>query len=372
MSDDDAYLLYWLCLLMVQGVGLAIGRKIMGLVPRFENAQRMERGDWERVGVAGPMAERIATALRLQSGLASLERVRALGTCYVSDQHASFPALLREIPSAPPILFYRGELDAITGSCVALVGTRQCTAYGRKAAQELACDLVGHGIAVVSGLALGIDQAAHEGALRGGGRTAAVLGSGIDCVYPSRHAPLARRIVDAGGCVLSEFLPWSGPHRHHFPQRNRIISGLSQAVVVVEAGAHSGALITAACALEQNREVMAVPGSVFSQTSIGAHELLAAGAAPALGARSVLAAIGASVSPRCAPGVRAKAADGPLPGGDFGARLLAELRAQPASLEELQRLARDHSVTPAELFRVLLQLEIGERVWRDGGRYGCR
>jgi len=344
----------------------------MGLVPRWEAAQVMEGSDWEQAGVPSQVAERISTAVRTRSGLASLERVQTLGTRYVSDRDSLFPAPLREIASAPPILFYRGELDAIRNPCVALVGTRQCTAYGRKAADELAFDLVGYGIAVVSGLAFGIDQASHEGALRGGGRTVAVLGSGIDCVYPSRHESLARRIVDAGGCVLSEFLPWSGPQRHHFPQRNRIISGLSKAVVVVEAGSHSGALITAAYALEQNREVMAVPGSVFSQASIGAHELLQAGAAPALGALSVLAAIGADASPVSVPGVRAKAAENPMPGGDFGARLMAELHAQPASLDELQRFARDHGVAPAELFRVLGQLELCEWVRREGGKFACR
>jgi DNA processing protein len=187
-----------------------------------------------------------------------------------------FPSALLTLPDVPPALWYRGSPEAFDAPAVAIVGSRVASAVAIETATRLATDLASRGITVVSGLARGVDSAAHRGALQTG-RTAAVLGSGLDRVYPAEHEPLAAEIA-AAGIVVSEFSPDTAPLPMFFPMRNRLISGLSRAVVVIEANEKSGSLITAACALEQGREVMAVPGNVLSGRNRGAHALIRDGA----------------------------------------------------------------------------------------------
>ena len=189
----------------------------------------------------------------------------------------AYPQQLRQIPDPPLYLFVRGELKATDLKSVAIVGTRNVTDYGSGIAEKLSAELAKHGFAVVSGLARGIDTFAHQGALRGKGRTLAVCGCGLDVVYPSENKQLMADIIDNGVC-LSEYPPGDQPLNWHFPARNRIISGLSQAVVVVESGAKSGALITADFALEQGKEVFAVPGNVHRMQSRGPHSIIKQGA----------------------------------------------------------------------------------------------
>jgi DNA processing protein len=189
-----------------------------------------------------------------------------------------YPAQLREIPDAPEVLYVRGRLEREDALAVAVVGSRRATPYGVDVAEGLSAELAARGVTIVSGLARGIDSAAHRGALRGGGRTIAVLGSGADVIYPPENRPLAREI-ETRGAVVSQFAPGTPALPHHFPARNQVIAGLALGVVVVEAAQHSGALITARLAAELGREVMAVPGRVTSETSRGAHALLRDGAA---------------------------------------------------------------------------------------------
>jgi DNA processing protein len=198
------------------------------------------------------------------------------GIRIVTRLDEEFPALLAAIPDPPPVLWVLGELDP-TDHAVAIVGSRAATPHAIEVARELGRDLAQAGVVVVSGLARGVDGEAHKGALEGGGRTVAVLGSGVDVIYPPEHADLARQVA-AHGAVLSELVPGTKPEGWHFPRRNRIISGLAAGVVVVEASAVSGSLITAGCALEQGRTVMAVPGGVLSGRNRGAHALLRDGA----------------------------------------------------------------------------------------------
>jgi DNA processing protein len=213
------------------------------------------------------------------------DRVRALRR---SD--AEFPALLSPVPTAPDTLHVRGRLVDGDALAVAIVGSRRATPYGLDVAETLAADLAARGVTIVSGLARGIDSAAHRGALRVGGRTIAVLGSGVDVVYPPENQRLADEIVERGALV-SQFEPGTPPLPHNFPTRNGVIAGLSLAVVVVEAAERSGSLITARLAAELGREVLAVPGRVTALESRGANRLIQDGAALALGWEDVIAAL---------------------------------------------------------------------------------
>ena len=188
-----------------------------------------------------------------------------------------YPVGLASIPDSPPVLWVQGSSQALSGVAVAIVGSRSASPYAIEVAERLAFDLAGAGVVVVSGLARGVDSAAHRGTIRAGGRTVAVLGSGVDVIYPPEHAGLAARIA-ASGAVVSELPPGAPPRALHFPRRNRIISGISLAVVVVEASERSGSLITARCGLDQGREVMAVPGNVLTGRNKGSHGLLKDGA----------------------------------------------------------------------------------------------
>ncbi len=206
----------------------------------------------------------------------------------IENPSARFP-WLAEIHHPPGQLFYRGEVDFLsTQICVAVVGTRRASPYGLHMAWKLAMELAEAGVAVISGLALGIDGAAHRGALRAGGKTAAILGCGLDRIYPREHTLLADAIVRAGGAILSEYPAGSAIHKSNFPQRNRLVAGLCRGVVVIEAPQKSGALITADLALTQNREVFAVPGPADQQSFGGCHWLIQQGAKLVTSAQDIL------------------------------------------------------------------------------------
>lgn len=208
-----------------------------------------------------------------------LDRCSQLGISVCHFGAPQFPVWLTQIPDPPAALFYRGDLTVLREPAIAVVGARRCTRYGEQSARRLGRDLAARGVTVVSGLALGIDAAAHLGALEARGATVAVLGCGLAEDYPKRNAPLARRIESGAGLLLSEYGPDVGPRRHHFPERNRLISGLSRGVVIVEATQKSGSLITARMAAEQGREVFAFPGLASSEKSSGCHRLIREGAA---------------------------------------------------------------------------------------------
>lgn len=193
-----------------------------------------------------------------------------------------YPDSLKQIFNPPHIMYFRGDIGAANNFCLAIIGTRKFTSYGKLVAERLVEDLSRQNITIVSGLALGIDAIAHDTAVKNNGLTIGVLGSGVDQenIYPSANRYLAQKIIENGGCLMSEFVPGTTPMPYNFPQRNRVIAGLSLGTVVVEAGEKSGALITANYALEQNREVFAVPGNIFSPVSIGPNELIKKGALP--------------------------------------------------------------------------------------------
>ncbi|OCC15654.1 Rossmann fold nucleotide-binding protein Smf [Dissulfuribacter thermophilus] len=232
--------------------------------------------------IKGPDRERLLECEK------ALEKVKAWT---LAKGEGEYPHLLAEIYNPPVLLFGIGEKRVLNGPNVAIVGSRRATRYGQEAAQKIARGLAQSGVTVVSGMAMGIDTFAHRGAIEAGGKTVAVLGSGIDVPYPLRNRRLMQDIVK-NGAVITEFLPGTPPEPKNFPQRNRIISGISLGVVVVEAGLRSGSLITASLALEQGREVMAVPGSVRSNVSRGTHWLIKQGATLVETAEDVLEALG--------------------------------------------------------------------------------
>jgi len=202
----------------------------------------------------------------------------------------NYPKLLSEIYCPPPLLYYKGSVENINEFCLGVVGSRKYTAYGKQITEQIVKDLSRNNLTIVSGLALGIDSIAHSSVLEVNGKTIAVLGTGIDrkSIYPYSNIYLADKIIDSGGAIISEFPIKTPPLRFNFPQRNRIISGLSLGTLVVEAAEKSGALITANYALEQNREVFAVPGNVYSSVSIGTNNLIKSGAIPTTNAEDII------------------------------------------------------------------------------------
>ncbi len=220
--------------------------------------------------------EKGTLARQLAADLTYLEQQPQLHCLLFDDPR--YPQLLREIPKPPPVLFVRGNPDCLSLPQLAIVGSRSPSGGGSDNAERFAAYLAGCGLAITSGLALGIDAAAHRGALSVGGMTIAVMGTGIDRIYPSRHRQLAQAIIDGGGALVSEFPLGTSSHASHFPQRNRIISGLSGGTLVVEAAVQSGSLITASYALQHNREVFAIPGSIHNPLARGCHQLIRQGA----------------------------------------------------------------------------------------------
>ena len=230
-------------------------------------------------GNAGP--EMLFGAHAVKNEDPKAERIESDFGSMLGYSDSEYPELLRHISDPPPYFWVKGLPESLQMPCVAVVGTRRASAYGRRTAHRLAFELARSGICVVSGLAYGIDRAAHEGALGAGGRTIAVLGSGVNQIYPREHRSLAQKIEDQG-CVVSEFEPQTRPERTHFPQRNRIISGLSRATIVVEAFEKAGTLVTAALCIDQKRDLYAVPGRIDDATSSGTNSLLEASAAAVL------------------------------------------------------------------------------------------
>jgi DNA processing protein len=267
-----------------------------------------------------------------------------------------YPPLLASIHDPPSQLWVRGQadLELLSWPAVAVVGARACSAYGRVVARSLGRDLAAAGAVVVSGMARGVDGEAHRGALDAGGTTVAVLGCGIDRDYPAAHAELARRIGE-NGLIVSEYEPGVEPAPWRFPARNRIIAGLSRAVVVVEARERSGALITVDFALEQGRDVLVVPGEITSALSAGSNALLRLGAAPALGVDDVLEAIGVVVL---------RSAPVELEGNV--ALVLAALRDAAVTADEL---ARTTGLPAADVAALVVELELDGRVWSEDGVY---
>jgi len=271
-------LLHRLALARVPGVGGVLFRKLVG---QMGSPEAVFAADTARLRQVSGVGERTARAIKSYDGWpeveAEIERMRELDVRLLPLEDAGYPVNLREIHDPPVHLYVRGEILARDALAMAVVGSRNASPYGSKVTRKLAANMARAGVTVVSGMARGIDSFAHRGALGAGGRTIAVLGCGVDVVFPRSNADLVEEIA-ASGAVVSEFPLGTEPRPENFPKRNRIISGLSLGVLLVEAGAKSGALITASCALDQGRDVFAVPGSVEDPRNAGSHWLIKQGA----------------------------------------------------------------------------------------------
>ncbi len=269
---------YWIGLNIVPGIGPA---RLKALLDYFGELDRAWHAGEDELRLAGLDKRSIESLLATRQDISldeELAKVEGWGARVITWDHAEYPPRLRHIHNSPPVLYVKGEILPRDEWAVAVVGTRTPRAYGRQMVDEITGGLSKSGITVVSGLARGIDSLAHRAALRAGGRTIAVLGSGIDIIYPREHRGLANNIVERGA-IVTEYPLGTRPEGGNFPARNRIISGLSLGTLVVEAGKRSGALITADYALEQGREVFAVPGNINSPKSLGTNHLIQDGAA---------------------------------------------------------------------------------------------
>ena len=348
---------YWVLLSTVSQIGPARFKKLLEAFGDAEAAWKASPGALAMAGLDRRAVEALA-ALRSKADPAEVwQKVERTGAKVVTWDDAAYPEQLGHIPDPPPVLYIRGNLLPTDRFAVAVVGTRRVTAYGRQVAERLVADLARAGVTIVSGLARGTDAVAHRAALQAGGRTLAVLGSGLDRIYPTEHAGLAREI-ERQGALISEFPPGTPPDALNFPRRNRIISGLSMGTLVVEAGETSGALITADFALEQGREVFAVPGSILSPASIGPNRLIQDGAKLVRGAQDVLEELNVSAI------VQQEAVREVLPGNETEAALLRLLGGEPRHIDELGRAA---ALPVAEVSSALTMLELKGLVRQVGG-----
>ncbi|MDP2994105.1 MAG: DNA-processing protein DprA [Anaerolineales bacterium] len=278
---------YWVGFNLVKGIGAV---RLQALCDHFGDlalAWQAPADALQAAGLSPKLAERVA---QVRAGVdldKYLTQVITQGIEILTWDDELYPPRLKEIDQPPPVLYVRGALTTEDSWAVAVVGTRRVSAYGRQVAEELASFLAANGVTVVSGLARGVDAIAHQSALKAGGRTIAVLGCGVDRIYPPEHVQLAEKMM-ASGALISDYAPGTPPDASNFPPRNRIISGLSMATVVVEAGETSGALITAQFAIDQGREVFAVPGNILAPQSKGTNRLIAQGARPMLSVRDLL------------------------------------------------------------------------------------
>ena len=363
-------MLEWIALNMTPGVGPRAAARLLERFGSAEGVYGALRAELERLRLRPEAVESIVLKDRHAEAARELERLRAIeGAEVLILDDGAYPALLKEIPDPPVTLYVRGAwAECLEAPCVGVVGSRRASTYGQNVALMLGRDLAARGVTVVSGLARGIDAAAHRGALEAGGRTVAVLGTGIDEVYPRDHRKLAAEILGRGGALVSQFPLATPPVAENFPYRNRIISGLSLGVVVVEASEKSGSLITARLAMEQNREVYAVPGNVTSKNSFGTNYLIkSAGAKLVQTWQDVVSEFPADLAARILPPGLKGEGEGTNAGGAAPADLTAAERAVlkliPADgPAHIDALAEASGLAASELAAALLGLELRELV----------
>ena len=361
-SGDADELGAWIAFNRVPGVGPI---KTKRLYDHFGSMARAWQADAAEMARAGLEAKAIEAVLAARPRLSPTGEARLLerhGARALTLVDPAYPERLRQVYAPPAVLYLRGGFAPADELAVAVVGTRRATMYGREATEVLVAELVANSITIVSGLARGIDTVAHRAALQAGGRTIAVLGSGLDQIYPYENKRLAEEIAERG-VLLTEYPLGTKPDAANFPPRNRVISGLSLGTIVVEAGEDSGALITADFALEQNREVFAVPGPIFARTSRGTNRLIQQGAKLVLGGQDVLDELNLALAPQQ---LEMREVLGAAAANPTEAALLGVLTREPLHVDEVCRQA---GLPASEVLSALAMLELKGAVRQLGGMH---
>ncbi len=339
---------YWVGFSMIPGIGRVRLAQLENYFGSLENAWHADPVDLKHSGLDSRVVRAIAAGRPKLSLEAEMEKLERYGVKVFTWHDPGYPSRLKEIYDYPPIIYVRGSLLPEDEWCLAVVGTRRATVYGRQVTEEIVADLARSKITIVSGLARGIDSVAHQTALEAVGRTVAVFGCGLDVIYPSENANLARRIKEQGALV-SEYPLGARPRAENFPRRNRIMSGLSLGVLVTEAGKTSGAMITARLALEQNREVLAIPGSILSPASSGTNHLIQEGAKLVHNYTDILEELNLTA---VAHQMEIKEI---IPASDTETRLIKQLSADPTHIDEV---CRNSSLPMSQVSSTLAMMEL--------------
>ena len=358
MANEDADLKYWVAFGLIPRVGRARFLLLEKHFGRLENAWTASAGELRAAGLDQASVTSILASRPEISPEAEVERLARHHVQALNWNDASYPGKLKEIYDPPPVLYVRGEITAADEWAVAVVGTRRATPYGRQAAEQFAGELARNQVTVVSGLARGIDAIAHRAALASGGRTVAVMACGLDMVYPPEHVKLAQEIRERGA-LISDYPLGTQPRSEYFPRRNRIMSGISLGVLVVEGSVTSGALITARQALEQNREVFAVPGSIYSPGCRGTNKLIQDGEAKLVaGVQDILVELNLTMA------TYQMEMKELVPVDEAEAALLKYLSAQPTHIDEVRRSC---GLPITAVSSALAMLELKGKVRQVGG-----
>ena len=348
---------YWVGFNLVKGIGAV---RMKALLNHFGNLSLAWQAPADALQAAGLSPKLVDRLIQIRASV-DLEKymvkVAARGITILTWDDEDYPNCLKEIDQPPPVLYIRGTLAAEDKWAVAVVGTRRVSSYGRQVTEELATYLANNGMTVVSGLARGVDAISHQSALKAGGRTIGVLGCGVDQIYPPEHAQLAGKMIE-NGAILSDYAPGTPPDAANFPPRNRLISGLCMATVVVEAGETSGALITAQFAVDQGREVFAVPGNILAPQSKGTNRLISQGAHPLLSPRDVLEVLNLTRVPE------QREVRKILPGNELEAKLLSVLSHEPLHMDDI---CNQTSLPIERVSATLVMMELKGLVRQVGG-----
>lgn len=348
---------YWVGFNYVRGIGPVKFRRLVDFFGSPREAWEASIAALRQAGLDSKACDNLVSARSSLSLDAEMDKIQAEGVVVLTWDDPTYPDRLRQIDSPPPVLYVKGDLAPKDDWAVAVVGTRRATIYGREAARRLAGDLARNHVTVVSGLAKGIDSHAHQAALEAGGRTIAVLGSGVDIIYPPENRRLASEIISSGA-LISEYPLGTQPEAVNFPPRNRIISGISLGTVVIEAHERSGALITTDFALEQGREVFAVPGQIFSKASAGCHDLIKQGAKLVKDCEDILEELNLTMV-----AVQREAKE-ILPANETETVLLRVLSTDPQHIDEIRR---ESGLPIATVSAVLTMMELKGMVRQVGG-----
>ncbi len=373
-TANDLTALRWVALSLTPSLGASRCRRLVEHFETVENVFRASLTELEAVGLEAAAAQAIALGKSLEMAHDALARAAAVNARVIPLADPEYPPRLKQIYDPPVVLYVRGDASVLSRPGIAMVGTRHPTQYGIGMAERLACDLSARGLIIFSGMARGVDTFAHRGAITAKGKTVAVFGTGINVIYPRENARLAEQILALGGALVSEFPVDTFAAPQNFPIRNRIISGLSVGVLVVEAGEYSGTRITARCALEQNREVFAVPGNVTNRNSWGPNTLIKQGAKLTATWEDVWEDLPEDVKLK----LEAEASPASEPGGSAS---LFQTEASPHEKKLLRVLKQDESMhideivevldgvlSPSEIFSVLFELELAGKIKQMPGK----